>query len=309
LQPSGRGWSHRKADRAVTERHQPPALFVRGQYMEAVGEPEVQQIEEYAKRVKRLCAGAKYPSVKAGTPEGVRRNRENRVAGAWLKRAKKVLEDDWHPIRRILPRGEPQVVQTLRELRQDALDKMKPRPMGGVEHLEPRNGRLRPDAELERAILLFADELSYEASEMKKAAPNGQPGQKPSGAQPVDETGTATDSAVEAVDKEKLCPHSDDFRTVNWFGSEYGFTSYQAACVKVWYQHWRAPARDVSDETVLEAAECVSKRVSDLFKRHPAWNDMIVQGATRGTHRLREPTEPKPPEQKRNRKRKRPNKK
>lgn len=113
----------------------------------------------------------------------------------------------------------------------------------------------------------------------------------------------------EAGEKDKLCPHSPDFRSLNWFGTEYGFTPYQAPCVRIWYQRWKTPARDVSDETVLEAAECESKRVSDLFKRHPAWNNMIVAGATRGTHRLREPSEGLLPKPRTQRKRKRGTKK
>jgi hypothetical protein len=111
-------------------------------------------------------------------------------------------------------------------------------------------------------------------------------------------------------DKEKLCPHSEDFRTLSWFGEPYPFTPDQAPCVRVWYEHWRTATRDVSDARVLEAAECESTRVSDVFKRSKAWRDkIIVEGDTRGTHRLREPTEPKPPERKRNLKPKRPSKK
>ncbi len=94
--------------------------------------------------------------------------------------------------------------------------------------------------------------------------------------------------------KTRLCPHTSDFRTMNWFDTTYTFTSYQAACIKVWWQYWRTPARDVGDETVLLAAGCESKRISDIFKRHPAWREMIVEGGARGTHRLREPTEERP---------------
>lgn len=95
--------------------------------------------------------------------------------------------------------------------------------------------------------------------------------------------------------KMRLCPHPPDFRSVNWFGQEYSFTASQAACIKTWWQYWRTPARDVGDAIVLEAAGCASNRVSDVFKHNSAWGEMIVEGDTRGTHRLREPNEPKKP--------------
>lgn len=82
--------------------------------------------------------------------------------------------------------------------------------------------------------------------------------------------------------------HSIDFRSVNWYGTPYTFSANQAACVKIWWEHWRQQTPDVSDAAVLEAAE-VNSRLRALFQGHDAWGTMIVEGATKGTHRLAGP--------------------
>ena len=83
--------------------------------------------------------------------------------------------------------------------------------------------------------------------------------------------------------------HSPDYRSVRWNGKNYFFTSYKAACVKILWENWEKGTPDVGDTTVLETAGCESSRVLDVFKNHPNWTEMIVQGETKGTHRLSEP--------------------
>lgn len=82
--------------------------------------------------------------------------------------------------------------------------------------------------------------------------------------------------------------HSPDFRSVCWYGQTYTFTPSQAACVKVLCESWERNCPDVGDATLLEAAECDTKRLDHLFRDHRAWGAMIVKGRVKGTHRLRE---------------------
>ncbi|HPC93325.1 MAG TPA: hypothetical protein PLU87_00150 [Sedimentisphaerales bacterium] len=82
--------------------------------------------------------------------------------------------------------------------------------------------------------------------------------------------------------------HSPDFRSVYWYGQTYTFTPSQAACVKVLWESWERKCPDVGDATLLEAAECDTKRLDHLFRDHRAWGAMIVKGRGKGTHRLRE---------------------
>jgi len=101
--------------------------------------------------------------------------------------------------------------------------------------------------------------------------------------QPVDpEDAGETDTAA----------HSDDFRSVNWFGTPHGFTPTQAACVKILWKHWEQNTPDVGQDTILEAVESAQGRLDYVFKngKHPAWGTMIVKGSTKGAFRLAKPT-------------------
>lgn len=83
--------------------------------------------------------------------------------------------------------------------------------------------------------------------------------------------------------------HSDDFRSICWFGTEYTFTGPQAACVKLLWEHWERGTPEVSKSELLDATESSGERVSDVFKRSPAWGKIIVGGEKKGNYRLREP--------------------
>ncbi len=80
--------------------------------------------------------------------------------------------------------------------------------------------------------------------------------------------------------------HSPDFRSVNWFGTQHEFTSMQAACIKVLWEAWENGTPAVGDSTVLETADSDSERLPLVFRDHEAWGTMIVDGQTKGTHRL-----------------------
>ena len=85
------------------------------------------------------------------------------------------------------------------------------------------------------------------------------------------------------------CAHSDDFRSVRWYGTTYALTGSQAQVVKLLWQAWENGTPDVSGAALLEAADASSERLRDLFPRHAGWGTMIVSGGTRGTYRLSKP--------------------
>ena len=80
-----------------------------------------------------------------------------------------------------------------------------------------------------------------------------------------------------------------DFRSVHWFGADHTFTATQAACVKVLWEAWQNGTPDVGQETVIDKAGAETKRLDHVFRAHPAFGTMIVQGGTKGTFRLNPP--------------------
>lgn len=82
--------------------------------------------------------------------------------------------------------------------------------------------------------------------------------------------------------------HSPDFRSVQWFGTSYTFTPGQAAVVKILWEAWENGTPEVGGDYLVENAGLQSSRLSDLFRGHPAWDKMLVQGGERGVYRLAE---------------------
>jgi hypothetical protein len=80
--------------------------------------------------------------------------------------------------------------------------------------------------------------------------------------------------------------HSEDFRSVRWNGEVYDFSTSQAIVMEKLWEAWEDGTPAVAQETLLEAAESEGNQLRDLFKRHPAWGKVIVQGPTRGTYQL-----------------------
>lgn len=97
-------------------------------------------------------------------------------------------------------------------------------------------------------------------------------------------------AASEPVSEPVGAKHAMDFRSVSWFGTEYTFTSTQAACVKVLWEHWAQGTPAVGEITVLDAAGASGERLRDVFGKgkHPAWGTMI-QRAGKGLYALAEP--------------------
>lgn len=83
--------------------------------------------------------------------------------------------------------------------------------------------------------------------------------------------------------------HSEDFRTVSWYGTEYSFTVSQARAVKILWEAFDNKTPDIGGETLIERIGSESSRPSDIFKGNSAWNTMICSGKTKGSLRLVEP--------------------
>ena len=103
----------------------------------------------------------------------------------------------------------------------------------------------------------------------------------------------SSSSEVSATDPAKVLPtseaHSVDFRSVKWLGIPYEFTPQQAACIKVLWEAFENETPSIGDASILEAAESDAERLGLVFRSHAAWGTMIVEGRTKGTHRLAEP--------------------
>jgi hypothetical protein len=82
--------------------------------------------------------------------------------------------------------------------------------------------------------------------------------------------------------------HSPDFRSVCWGCIQFSFTKTQALCVEFLYDQWKQSTPEVSHDAIFaQLGDSNCERVRDLFKtpkgQHPAWDQMICRGNTRGT--------------------------
>ncbi len=76
----------------------------------------------------------------------------------------------------------------------------------------------------------------------------------------------------------RLCParHSSDFRSVRWYGRDFVFTPAQSLIVQALWNAWENNTPRMGAKALLRAADMISDKISDLFKEHPAWNEMIL---------------------------------
>ncbi len=90
------------------------------------------------------------------------------------------------------------------------------------------------------------------------------------------------------IDLSRQVTCSSDFRSINWYGTQYTFTPTQAACFRVLWESWQRGTPVLGERTILEQAESQSQRLIYLFDKgkHPAWGDLIVPGPVKGTFQL-----------------------
>jgi len=107
----------------------------------------------------------------------------------------------------------------------------------------------------------------------------------------IDDIVKGENRASESKQRATLPParHSIDFRCVHWHGLNCGFTDMQAPIVEVLWREYENGTPDVGNETLLETVDAKSSRLVDIFRDHPAWGTMIVDGATKGTKRIADP--------------------
>jgi hypothetical protein len=112
--------------------------------------------------------------------------------------------------------------------------------------------------------------------------------------EPVAQTVSQARGAATKEERRRLppCRHSQDFRSVHWYGQDFTFTATQAACVKVLWESQEQGTPAVGQECILEQAGSEQKRLVDLFKSHPAWGTMIVRAKKKGAYQLAEPPAP-----------------
>lgn len=69
---------------------------------------------------------------------------------------------------------------------------------------------------------------------------------------------------------------SPDFRSVTWRGLPFTFTPSQARAIQNLHEAHSQGIRALSSELTLEGTGRQAVRVSDVFKRHPAWKTLVV---------------------------------
>ena len=82
---------------------------------------------------------------------------------------------------------------------------------------------------------------------------------------------------------------SPDYRSVNFRGKVFSFTSRQAQVVEMLHKAFNSGAPDLGKDYILAELGSRNSRLRDTFKNHGAWNFLIVSGTKRGTHRLNLP--------------------
>lgn len=79
------------------------------------------------------------------------------------------------------------------------------------------------------------------------------------------------------------------YRSVKAGAVTYSFTAQQGRAVELLWREWEAGTPDVPDEDLLRACGTDATRLNDVFRGCTAWGRWIVEGGSRGTHRLADP--------------------
>ena len=80
--------------------------------------------------------------------------------------------------------------------------------------------------------------------------------------------------------------HTPDYTTVTWCGEEYHLTPLQAQAVRVLHHWQRQGIRELRGSVILKEIDAYSRSLSDIFKRSPAWNRLVLPGGRRGFYQL-----------------------
>lgn len=89
-----------------------------------------------------------------------------------------------------------------------------------------------------------------------------------------------------AVDRNFELQPGKGFRSLRVGLRLFSFTAAQSKAVEVLYDAWMSGAPDVPDSDLLRAVNTDATRMVDVFRNCEAWGTIIVEGQTRGTHRI-----------------------
>jgi len=76
--------------------------------------------------------------------------------------------------------------------------------------------------------------------------------------------------------------HSPDFAAVNWYGTVYEFRGRQRLVVAALWDAMREGYHSMSQDSLLELAECEGGRLRDVFRGNPAWGTLIIPAVFAG---------------------------
>ena len=88
-----------------------------------------------------------------------------------------------------------------------------------------------------------------------------------------------------------LCTHSEDFRTVLWYGEGFDFSGRQAKAIEALWLEWKKGDLGLSQQTIGDIIDSASERfqLRDIFRKHRAWGRMIHPAGGKGIFRLGPP--------------------
>lgn len=93
---------------------------------------------------------------------------------------------------------------------------------------------------------------------------------------------------------EKPLSHSLDYRSVRWGDKAFSFTAAQSHAVRALVEAYERGTPDIGQETLLiDCIDTTQEKLATVFRDNPAWGQMIITGATKGTFRIADPPKKK----------------
>ncbi len=79
---------------------------------------------------------------------------------------------------------------------------------------------------------------------------------------------------------------SSDYRTARWLHEPLTFSECQAMAIRNLHRAHLDGRGALSGRLALAGSTCANSKMSDVFKRHPAWKTLVISGGSKGTYRL-----------------------
>lgn len=154
--------------------------------------------------------------------------------------------------------------------------------VGVVDLLDPPSSCGQLD-DLRRAISAVRRSLEEHLcrqTRMETAPPSSEPAEAPVAA-------VAPVVAPVAPVVPPVPAHSEDFASVNWYGTVFNFNETQARCIERLWQAWEQGGLSLNQRTIGDAIDSRSDcfRLAHTFRDHPAW-EVMIQKSGEGRFRL-----------------------